>query len=82
MVVKTTTVKTMYVTRDAAQNSESEYRTAHAEWGFVVGKSSPCAMYHKARGIRSVVHGDDFTALGKDNDLDLYRALVNTCFEA
>ena len=51
--------KAMYGTRDAAQNWEWTYRSAHEEWGFKVGKSSPCVMYHPTRNVRLVVHGDD-----------------------
>ena len=57
--------KAMYGTRDAAQNWECEYRTAHDEWGLIVGTSSPCVMYHKERIIRLVADGDDYTAFGK-----------------
>ena len=38
--------------------------------GFTQGKSSPCVFYHEERGIRLVVHGDDFTSLGNDQALD------------
>ena len=34
--------KAMYGTRDAAHNWEWAYRIAHKDWGFTVGKSSPC----------------------------------------
>ena len=66
-------IKAMYGTRDAAQNWEHTYHQAHEEWGFQAGRASPCVMYHPQRGIRLVVHGDDFTVLGWEGDLDWYR---------
>ena len=58
------------------------YRTAHEEWGFVVGNSSPCVMYHPEKGIRLVVHGDDFTPVGIDVNLDWHRNQLMSRFEA
>ena len=49
---------------------------------FSAGRASPCVVYHKARGIRLVVHRDNFAALGKDKEFDWYWALVTTRFEA
>jgi hypothetical protein len=74
-------VKAMYGTRDAAQNWEITYRRAHEEWGFQVGRASPCVMYHPKREIRLVVHGDDFTALGWEAELDWYRGILTRKFD-
>ncbi len=60
----------MYGTRDAAQNSEASYTATLVENAFVQGKSTPCAFRHSTRDLSLVVHGDDFTALGDDDDLD------------
>ena len=38
--------------------------------GFARGKASPCIFHHKGRDLRVVVHGDDFTELGGDSELD------------
>ena len=38
-------------------------------------------MYHPKREIRLVVHGDDFTALGWEADLDWYRSVLLGRFE-
>ena len=61
--------KSMYGTRDAAQNWEREYESAFLNLGFSQGKSSPCLFYLKERDIRVVVHGDDMTCLGDSNSL-------------
>ena len=60
----------MYGTRDAASNWEEKYASHLISCGFAQGKSSPCVFYHEERGIRLVVHGDDFTFLGNDQALD------------
>ena len=75
-------VKAMYGTRDAAQHWEITYRKAHEEWGFEVGRASPCVMYHPPMEIWLVVHGADFTALGWEAELDWYRGILTGRFEA
>ena len=62
--------KSMYGTRDAAQHWEEHYSQAHQEIGFEQGMASTCVFVHKTRNIVVVIHGDDFTALGYDKDLD------------
>jgi hypothetical protein len=39
-------------------------------------------MFHPTREVRLVVHGDDFTALGWESQLDWYRGQVTNKFEA
>ena len=41
--------------------------------GFTTGVSNPCVFYHSGRDISIVVHGDDFTALGSDENLNWYE---------
>merc|ERR1712005_42236 len=55
--------KSMYGTRDAAQNWEAEYSEFMESIGFKRGIASPCVVYHPERNIRCVIHGDDFTLL-------------------
>ena len=71
----------MYGTRDAAQNWEEYYAQAHKEMGFEQGMSSTGVFVHKERMITVVIHGDDFTALGNDKDLDWYRGMVQSKME-
>ena len=52
----------MYGTRDAAQNWANEYAEMLKEIGFEQGLASPCVFYHKLRGIRTFVHGDDYVS--------------------
>ena len=69
-------LKAMCGTRDAAQNWEFEYREWLESIGFARGKATPCAFHHKARDIRLVVHGDDFTVLAAEEDLDWFRRKI------
>ena len=73
--------KSMYGTRDAAQNWEMEYSGFMKEIGFRQGKSTPCVFRHEARNLRVVVHGDDFTVLGHTSDLDWFRAQIKGKYE-
>ena len=70
--------KSMYGTRDAAQNWEEHYSQAHLDMGFEQGTASTCVFRHKDRGVRVVIHGDDFTALGYEKDLDWYREQIQS----
>ncbi len=63
----------MYGTRNAASNWEDFYSNVLFKLGFTKGKASPCTRFHKARNLRCVVHGDDFTTLGADDDLDFFE---------
>ena len=65
--------KSIYGTRDAAQNWEEEYNDFMVSVGFKRGLASPCVFYHKSRNIRVVIHGDDFSALGPREGLVAYR---------
>ena len=64
----------MYGTRDAAQNWEAEYSGFLISIGFKQGIASPCQFYHSGRDILTVVHGDDFSSLGSDVDLQWMRS--------
>ena len=73
--------KSMYGTRDAAQNWEHEYSEFLESMGFKRGIATPCAFWHPGRKIRIVVHGDDFTALGHGQDLDWFRQKLQGRYE-
>ena len=73
--------KALHRTRDAAQNWMDMYIEAVEEMGFKRGTSSPCACWHQVREIRAVVHGDDFTALGHEEQLDWFREEMRRKFE-
>ena len=62
--------KSMYGTRDAPQNWQFALRAILIQMGFKRGRASPCVYLHEARHIRIVIHGDDITVLGYDEELD------------
>ena len=74
-------VKCMYGTRDAGAIWEQCYVDCLINLGFKQGIASPCCFRHDGWGISVVVHGDDFTALGTDEGLDLYEAGLAKAFE-
>ena len=49
--------------------------------GFSRGMASPCVFYHKERNVRAVIHGDDFTILGYEWDLDWFRKKIRERYE-
>ena len=59
----------MYGTRDAALNWYDEYSSQLISIGFVQGVATPCVFYHKEKGIRTFVHGDDYVSTGKLSSL-------------
>ena len=73
--------KSMYGTRDAASNWETEYVTFMRSCGFEQGKSSPCIFYHRGKDIRAVIYGDDFTLLGSDSALNWFRSSIKVKYE-
>ena len=74
-------VRCVYGTREAGKLREDTYTQAMEHAGLVTGSANRCVFYHKARDITIVVHGDDFTALGTDNDLDWYENRLKDNFE-
>ena len=54
----------MYGTRDAAQNWYQEHSQQLIDIGLRQGEASPCTFFHKEKGIRTYVHGDDHVRCG------------------
>ena len=75
-------IKSLPGTRDAAQNWEEEYMTIMKNLEFTPGKISPCTFWHARRDIRVVVHGDDFTVLAEETQLDWFRREISKRFDA
>jgi hypothetical protein len=60
---------TLYGMRQASRNWEDEYGQTLRQSGFDVGKASGSTFFHRDRGVRVVVHGDDFVSTGSIEDL-------------
>ena len=74
-------VKSMYGTRDAAQNWECQYAETMEKMGFTRGKAAPCLFYHSGHNLRIAVHGDDFTNFGSDSALNWFQSEIQKYFE-
>jgi hypothetical protein len=73
--------KSVYGTRDAAQNWEHQYANVMSELGFNRGIAVPCLFYHPVKEIRVAIHGDDFTSLGEAVNLDWLQKELKKHFE-
>ena len=71
----------MYGTRDAAANWEDQYANHLIANGFIQGKSSPCVFHNPIRKDRCVVHGDDFTFLECNTELDFCTKMMQDQYE-
>ena len=72
--------KSLSGTHDAALKWAQAYSEAFEGMGFVKGRSSPCSFYHKAWGIRTVVHGEDFLSEGPGKILREVYAQIEKIF--
>ena len=74
-------LKSMYGTRDAAKNWENCYSEFMEGIGMMRGKTSACTFWSKDKDIRAVVHGDDFTLCGVEEDLARVQSWMKCWFE-
>ena len=73
-------VKSMYGTRDVAQNWEEEHTEFMTDNKLVRGLGSPCVFFNEDRGLRAVIHGDDFTISGKEKQLNWFKEKIKEKF--
>ena len=66
----------MYGTRDAALNWSKEYAGTLAKAGFTQGRSNPCLFRNEDMDVSIMVHGDDFVAVGSEENLKTTRAVL------
>ena len=71
----------MYGTGSAATKWGYTYTQALGRLGFIQGRASPCCFAHESRDLKVVVHGDDFTVLGRDEDLDYFQRGIQAEFD-
>ena len=71
----------VYGTRDAGLLWEDTYASCLEAMGFIRGTANPCCFHHPGRDLRLVVHGDDFTTLGRHEDLVWYETELAKSFE-
>ena len=62
--------KSLYGTRDAAQNWGDELGATLQDMGLRKGKASPCLFYSARRRLKAAVHGDDITLKGPRSEVE------------
>ena len=72
-------VRSFYGTRDAPALWEAYAAAQLQALGFHRGRANACVYYHRRRGLRCLVHGDDFVVTGARQHLEwLHRELERT----
>ena len=57
--------QSLYGTRDAAATFQAEVKNFMLSIGFKQGQYNPCIYHHRARAIKTLVHGVDFVSAGR-----------------
>ena len=71
----------LYGCRKAGQAWEDHYADVLFQAGFERGTASPVSFWHEGRSMWCVVHGDDFTFTGYDEDLDFIESIMKDAYE-
>ena len=73
--------KWLYGMRPAASAWEKDFSEKLAASGLIAGKSAPTVFFDPTCRLRCVVHGDDFTFLGWQEDLFRIRDAMKSFYE-
>jgi hypothetical protein len=71
----------LYGFRPAAQAWENDYAGKLQNIGFTRGLASPVSFWNEEKDVSCLVHGDDFTFVGKDVDLDAVESCMKEWYE-
>ena len=71
----------LYGTRDAAANFQEEVRKVMLGAGFTQSAYSPSVYWHRGRGLKTLVHGDDFITTGARGQAAWFRKVLEGRFE-
>ena len=71
----------LYGTRDAAANFQNEVRQFMEGAGFVQSCYCPQVYWHRSRGLKVLVHGDDFVTVGERCNVHWFRDRLGQRFE-
>lgn len=71
----------LYGTRGASANWQEEVAKSMGQWGFIAGKYNPCTFLNEERGMRCLVHGDDFVCAGEVEQLEWFKKKLKERFE-
>lgn len=70
-------LKWLYGMRPAASAWEKDYSDRLVEAGFRRGRAAPTVFFNAESGVRAVVHGDDFTFLGRGSELKRVERMMS-----
>ena len=73
--------KSLYGTRDAAANFQSEVRKVMKSMGFRVGRYNVSTYYHRTKQLKTMVHGDDFVTSGGRREVQWLKEQLQKRFE-
>ena len=71
----------LYGMRKAASGWEEDYAGRLEKVGYKRGIAAPTVFWNKDAEVRVVVHGDDFTFMGTDEQLDVAQDLMKKWYE-
>ena len=71
----------LYGMRPAARGWENDYSKKFTKAGFIQGAAAPTTFYDPVRDLHCAVHGDDFTFLGFEEDLEWATSLMSTWYD-
>ena len=71
----------LYGIRQAASAWERDFVEKLAEIGMMSGKSPPVVFHDPKTCVRAVVHGDDFTFLGFDTELQQVKREIQRSYK-
>ena len=71
----------LYGMRPAASAWEDDYAVNMGRVGLLRGRAAPTTFVHQERGLRLVVWGDDFTFLGREEDLKWIAKLMSEWYD-
>ena len=74
-------VRCVYGTHDAGAIWMETYRAVMVNGRSTPGIASPCIHYQDERDLTCVIHGDAFTTLGNDEQLDWMEKMLAESFE-
>ena len=66
--------------RPAASAWEKDYCDRFEEVGFRRGRAAPTVLYNPETEVGVVVHGDDFTFIGKGRELNNIKVLMSSWY--
>ena len=71
----------LYGMRNAASSWERDYSEKLVSEGYVRGRATPTTFYNREKDARCVVHGDDFTFLAEEEELQRMTKLMTEWYE-